>query len=201
MPSWPVVCVLLALALAACRTTYQPEVRRGPGVAPANPTVVLFPIPCRSSDDKCKPEYAGAITAKVRSELEFAGFTIVDGQNLVADPRYRDQREAAVTTDGEPVVEATSLRRVGSTFEDLPPPMQRQLLADARASGVVTGTIQMLGKGTGKNWLVEVTLRLGNDQGQPVWVARCKHESYWNERDSWSIEQAASCALGGALGR
>lgn len=196
-----VLMLLSAMCATGCRTAYKPDVARG-AAAPKSPSVVIFPITCHSADDKCRDEYSDAVTAKVRSELEFAGFRMIDGEKLVRETRTREDASATLTDWRNRVLAAKSRRQVGAIFEDLPPAARRELLAEARADGLVTGSIRMLPFGTPRNWTVEVQVRFGlaNDD-EMVWVSRCKNERFWNEKDSWSIEQATECALRGALAR
>ena len=193
--------VTCLLAFGACRTTYKAETTAGPGQAPANPTVVMFPVPCHSSDDKCEDSYGDAVTALIQSELEFVGYRVLDGEKLVRTARTREDSESSLSVYRDKVLAAKSRRQVGSIFEDLPPRERAELLAEAQADGLITAVIKMLPRGSSDNWLVEVQVRFGLSNGDLVWVTRCKHESYWNERDSWSIEEAAKCALKGALAK
>jgi hypothetical protein len=194
--------MLIALVWGGCRTAYKPEVRRGQAVSRPSPAAVLFPVPCNSTDDKCKDGFGDAIKGLIASELEFAGFRIIDAEKLVRDARTREDFSASLSRFRDQILAAKSRSQVGSIFEDLPPEARRELLQEARADGLVTASINMLARGTGNNWIVEVQVRYGAaPDGELIWVARCKHESYWNEKDSWSIEEATRCALKGALGK
>lgn len=192
---------LLSLVFSTgCRTAFKPQVARGTVAAPQSPRVVIFPITCHSSEDTCRDEYGDAVTAKVRSELEFAGFRMIDAEKLVREARTREDASASLTDWRNRVLAAKSRRQVGSIFEDLPPEARRELLAEAGADGLVTGSIRILPRGTSSNWQLEVQVRFGlakNDE--TVWVTRCKNERFWTEKDSWSMEQATECALKGAL--
>jgi hypothetical protein len=196
------LCLVLCLVLSGCKKTYEAEVARGPAEATKNPVVVLLPVTCHSSNDDCRDEYADAVRAHLTSELEFAGYSVIDAEKLVREARQREDQSGALWMYRAKVLEAKTRRQVGSIFEDLPPAARRELLAEARATGLVSGAIQIFAKADNGNDLVEVRFRharAGDDA--TVWVARCKHESYWNEKFAWSIEQAAKCALSGALGR
>lgn len=193
---------LIVLASVGCRTAYKAEVQRGQIASKPTPAAVLFPVPCNSTDDKCKDTYGDAIKGLIASELEFAGFRIIDAEKLVREARTREDFSAELSQFREQLLAAKSRRQVGSIFEDLPPAARRELLEEARADGLVTASINMLARGTGSNWIVEVQVRYGAaPDGEMIWVARCKHESYWNEKDSWSIEEATRCALKGALNK
>lgn len=199
---WAVTLLLAAVSVTGCRTTYQADVARGPAVSPPTPAVVMFPVPCHSSNDKCEDAYGDAIKGKIANELEFAGFRIIDGEKLVREARTREDDSSSLSLFRTKVMTATSRRQVGAIFDDLPPAARRELLAEAGADGIVTASINMIARGSSDNWVVEVQIRYAlAPDFQTVWVTRCKHESYWNERDSWSIEQAATCALKGGLQR
>lgn len=195
-----ILALMSVVSLTGCRTTFKPQVARGTAAAPKSPSVVIFPITCHSAEDKCRDEYGDAVTAKVRSDLEFAGFRMIDAEKLVREPRTREDASATLTDWRDRVLAAKSRRQVGSIFEDLPPEARRELLREAGADGLVTGSIRILPRGTSSNWQLEVQVRFGlakNDE--TVWVSRCKNERFWNEKDSWSMEQATECAITGAL--
>lgn len=195
-----ILALMSVVAVTGCRTTFKPQVARGTAAAPKSPSVVIFPITCHSAEDKCRDEYGDAVTAKVRSDLEFAGFRMIDAEKLVRDPRTREDASATLTDWRDRVLAAKSRRQVGSIFEDLPPEARRELLREAGADGLVTGSIRILPRGTSSNWQLEVQVRFGlapNDE--TVWVTRCRNERFWTEKDSWSMEQATECAIKGAL--
>jgi hypothetical protein len=193
--------IILLVAGSACRTDYKAEYRRGPGNPQPGSTVVLMPVPCHSGDDKCEDSYADAVTAMIANELEFSGYNVLDAEKLVREPRSREDFSASLQAHREQILAAQTRRQVGSIFEDLPPDARRELLSRAGAGGLVTGAVRMLPRGSGDNWVVQVQVRFALGDGTLVWVSRCNHESYWNEKDSWSIEQAAKCALDRALER
>jgi hypothetical protein len=54
----------------------------------------------------------------------------------------------------------------------------------------------MLTKAMSENWFIEVQIEYRNND-KSIWVTKCKHESYWTESNSWSIEEATRCAING----
>lgn len=179
----------------------KPEVRKSADWAGAPMRVLLLPATCASPDDVCDEPFTDGLDGKVASELEFGGYSVVAAASLVAEARSRDEAESELTVLGVKVAQASSKRQVGALFADLSPALQRQLMKEAGAQGVVSARIQVGAKnGLSPTRESTITLRLGLDDGTTMgWLARCTVKSSLNPPLSQSLAYGGDCAIQGAL--
>jgi hypothetical protein len=200
----PLMAVALSLPLLAFYPwkTPKPEVRTGEAWDGKPMRVVLLPATCASPDDACKDEFVQGLDGHVQSELEFAGYSVVRAEKLVADVRSRDESDAELKVLGVKVAEAASRTQVGSLFADLSPALQRKLVAEAGAKGVLSARIQVgakNGMSPTRESVVMVRLGVGEDGAEVGWMARCTVKSSLNPPLAQSLDYGSKCAVEGAL--
>lgn len=176
-----VVAILLLAAAAGCRSWPAPvaDARRFAGTRGPPMRVVLFPPVCSEQDGGCDDVDASGVAGILRSELEMAGYTVVDGAELVAEARTRDTAASELRLFGEQVASAGGIHQAGALFADLPPGVRRQVLEEARADGIVRVALML--SSTEKDYPfyavrrldVQGRLGLGVDE-TPAWAIRCK---------------------------
>lgn len=181
--------------------TPKPEVRKGEAWEGKPTRVLVLPATCSSPDEVCEDAFVDGLTGKVVSELEFAGYSVVQATKLVADRRTRDEAEGELSVLGVKVAEASSKRQVGSLFEDLSPAAQAALMQEAGAKAILTGRITVGAKnGMSPTRESVVLVRLGLGDGTELgWVARCTVKSSLNPPLAQSLDYGARCAIEGAL--
>jgi hypothetical protein len=99
--------------------------------------VVMFPPVCSEADGGCDTLDMGGVAGRLQSEMELAGYTIVDGATLVAQARQRDSASADLRVFGERVALAHGVRQQGALFVDLPPALRRHVLQEAHANAIL----------------------------------------------------------------
>jgi hypothetical protein len=166
---------------------------------------VLLPTTCSSVDRQCEDEHVSGVTGIVRSELEFAGYSLLDAEKLVLDARTREDVDVELSRFGERVASVKSRVQAGAIFEDLSPSQRRALLAEAEAQGTVVVSVQIgTEQGTLRMRSNAVQIRAGlADGGDLAWVSRCEATSSYNNNPGidQAIETATRCALDAVLGR
>lgn len=173
--------VTLLLASAACRSWPAPTVdARTFDESAAKPMrVVLFPPVCTGTDGGCDQVDTSGLTGRLQSELELAGYTVVDGATLVASARSRETAGAELRLFGEQVASAGGVHQAGSLFVDLPPGVRRAVLEEAKADGIVRVQVVMspLDKDypfyAVRNLAVQARMGVGVDE-KPAWAVRCE---------------------------
>ena len=188
---------MLLLFLTSCRASFKPNVRVTGNKAPKSPTVLLL-TDCYSSDNNCEDSFIEGVNGILRSELQFLGYKTIEPKNLIKDSRTRDEKSGNISLLGVGIISAKSKEQTGALYEDLSPKDKEKVLKDAKATGIISSSINMLAKSNSSNWIVEVQIayKTGKDNDL-VWISKCKHESFWNEKNSWSIEEATKCAVKG----
>lgn len=107
--------VALMAAMTSARATPQAEVRRGSDHKPGPRRVVVLPPNCSSVDGACEDDYAIGVSGIVKSELEFAGHSVIDAETLVASARTRADASSELKVFGEKVSSAREqLLAIGS---------------------------------------------------------------------------------------
>lgn len=200
----PLLAAALSLPLLAFYPwkTPKPEVSKGEAWDGQPMRVVLLPATCASPDESCRDAFVQGLDGQVQTELEFAGYSVVRAEKRVADVRSREQSEAELSVFGVTVTEAESRTQVGSLFADLSPALQRQLIAEAGAAGVLSARIQVgarNGMSPTRENVVMVRLGIGEDGADVGWMARCTVKSSLNPPLEQSLDYGAKCALEGAL--
>lgn len=171
--------VLLSLS-AGCRSWPAPAVDARTFDKDAKPTrVVLFPPVCTGTDGGCDQVDLSGMTGRLQSELELAGYTIVDGASLVASARSRETAGAELRLFGEQVASAGGIHQAGSLFVDLPPGVRRAVLEEAKADGILRVQVVMSPSEKDypfydvRNLAVQARLGTGVDE-RPAWAVRCE---------------------------
>lgn len=182
--------------------TPKPEVRKGEAWDGKPMRVLLLPSTCASPDDVCDEAFVRGLDGHIAGELEFAGYSIVKAEKLVADVRSREESDAELKVLGVKVSEASSRTQVGSLFADLSPALQKKLVAEAGAKGVLSARIQVgakNGMSPTRESVVMVRLGIGEDGADVGWMARCTVKSSLNPPLAQSLDYGGKCAVEGAL--
>jgi hypothetical protein len=174
--------------------------------------VVLFPPVCRQTDGGCDDVDLGGVFGRLQSELELAGYTVIDGGELVASARSRETAGAELRLLGEQIVSAGGIHQAGSLFVDLPPAVRAQVLEQAKAEGILRVQLLFSPKDPlyplyGVRALeLQARLGIGVDE-KPAWAARCSE--IWvtamqfiggpDRTYADGIDQAARCVARAAL--
>jgi hypothetical protein len=219
--------VLLAAGLAAC-TTAAPRpltaaIQTGPAFDARPRRVLVLDTECGTLATPCPPAYRAAVDSIVRGRLEFAGYALVQPDQLKLDTRGRTEQivatEAQSSSQGTTTFEKTlsrdskvtsesaeqsSSRRAtttldGSIFEDLSVADRQEVIRQAGADAVATvrvviGGLQM--SWTSGNHNVEVMVKLGVNQGDTMaWASRCIATSEQFSTIEAALEAASRCAM------
>lgn len=224
------VSVLLCLSTAGCggapsAVVLHPEVTRGPATVAAGTRVLALRAFCGSAEYPCPPEYADTVDAIVRGGIERWGYQVVASEQLVKETRARHEtRTSETTTDAARVrtdhstdlspfnshtttdtnrvtrKEGSTVTLDGSTFADLTPDEQREVITSARTDSVLTVRV-VVGGQLGvwvPNQNVEVMVKLAAKDGDAMaWASRCTASSNDFATVSGALEHAARCAVQG----
>jgi hypothetical protein len=145
----------------------------------------------------CEPTALTATDQTIRSALDFAGYQVIDAEqvNAITARRHEVERRRDLLT-------TRSTRTEGETFPDATPVEQAEILRDLRADGVVTTRVWIgAGVGLSERRTVSVQMRLTAAPDRAlVWARRCELE-VGVERDPAAMQRAARCAAEGARAR
>lgn len=210
----------LVLALAGCASVelapMRDDVRTGPASSRTLHRVVVLPATCGSLQSTfdmppspawgpgqpaythdneialCQPQALTAIDQEIRSQLDFAGYDVIDVEKLNTITATRHEvvvRRDALTTD------TTDTR--GSLFEDATPREQRAILTELGADGVLATRV-WFGTGTGTANRHDVTVQVqlaATADHELAWARRCKLEIAVLG-DAVALDRVARCAIG-----
>lgn len=206
----------------------MPQVQAGPGYQTRPTRVLALSASCGSVDFQCPPEYGSTVDGIVRSGLEFAGYAVVQPDQLRLETRQRhetheserSQSASQASTKVERTLDfddnissshATQSASQRSTiildgpgFDDLTVAERQQVLTDAGADGVLSVRIVVgaLVGGWTPNQDVEVMVKLGVDDGDTMaWASRCTASSNDFSTANAALENAARCAISAATGK
>lgn len=145
--------------------------------SPGPMRVVVFPTTCEPSDT-CTQLRLGRLDGALKQELEFDGYTLIDGETLVNQARTRKDASGSLSVLGEELLALEATGQSGSLFDDLPPSARRALLEEARAEGVLRTTVRMgamePNSGVSQYRLLTAQTKLGVGEDETnAWVARC----------------------------
>lgn len=192
----------MILVLSGCRGP-QAEVHWGTR-ADRPVRLVAVPPSCASSDVPCEDADLSGVFGIVASELEFAGYSIIDAEKLVADARTREDVQVELRTFGDRVASLTARAQVGAVFADLSPSARGALLSEARADGIVTTQVNLGTVGRyatvsrTRTHQVQVRAALG-DGAETLWITRCQATSGVGVSIGQALDEAARCAIKGVL--
>jgi hypothetical protein len=222
--------LILLVAASACATSrpppaLQPQVQMGPGVRTQARRVLVLSASCGSMEFRCPREYIETVDGIVRSQMDFAGYALVDPETLRNRTRERHETHeettehtashsvsehkpnfAPDTTDvhtSESVTETEHhvTQLDGPGFSDLTVSERKDILADAGADSVLVVRV-VVGAEHGtwsSNQHAEVMIKLGVDAGDTMaWASRCVASSRDFASVSAALESAARCAVQGA---
>lgn len=217
-----------SLVLAACNAPRQnmvlaPQVQTGPANGTPAGKVLVLHAACGSLDQPCPPSYIETVDNIVRGGLEFAGYSLVEGESLRNETRQRHEEVSTTTSSSQNVTDyerglapddritntSSSETRTsfvvldGPGWEDLSVDERHQVLAKAGANSVLSVRI-VVGANVGM-WTpdqnVEVMVKLGVQQGDAMaWAARCLASSNDFATVNAALEHAARCAIYGGTG-
>jgi hypothetical protein len=225
MPPRSIILAAMLLATACSSAELLPDqvrVRTGPGAHLATRKVVALPASCGALStlagaaeppgggsagsplaSECAPPDLEGVDGSVRATLEFQGFHIIDSETLNATSRARIEtiESARSVRQGvrSPVSWSRRVERRGPTFGEAPPSLQKKILAELGADGLLSTRI-WIGAATGLSTrrTVEVQVRLMHvASGTLVWARRCTLEVGGLVTDAMAMERAARCATRG----
>lgn len=205
-----------------------PEVHRGPANGARPSRVLALSASCGSVELSCPHRYIETVDGIVRSSLDFAGYAVVQPDQLRAETRQRHEvhereRESrqssgtvhtertlgfdrTTTSAGQSVVEREKSTIVldGPGFDDLTVSDRRAVLSDAGADAVLAVRV-VIGAQHGvwsPDQEVEVMVKLGMDEGRQMAVAaRCVASSNNFATVEAALEHATRCAVSGLTRR
>jgi hypothetical protein len=219
--------MLLALLLGvACSSVEllpdRVRVRTGPAAGTKTRKVVALPATCGALStlagspsestgnpltSECAPPDVEGVDGSVRAALEFQGFQVIDSEQLNATSRERIEKIETSRSVSQGVRSPESwsreVERRGATFVEAPPSLQRSILQELGADGLLSTRI-WIGAATGLSArrAVEVQVRLLHvPSGKLVWARRCTLEVGGLITDAVAMERAARCATRGATAR
>jgi hypothetical protein len=222
-----------ALSLAACTPpplpVLVPEIHGGPGAAARPEKILVLGASCGSLEYHCPTELTTAADAIVRGGFEFAGFAVVDSDQLRATNRarheeHRDEEQTTHSlshTDDEHdlspfdrhVTSTTSTTARdhsdlvvldGPSFEDLSVEERRALFARSGADAVAKVRV-VIGGTHGTMWSpeqpIETIVTLWVDRGETMaWAARCTTTAGRFQTITSALEHVTRCAIDGVSG-
>jgi hypothetical protein len=230
MRSLLLLAVAIAIAASACATArpaplLRPQVEIGPGARTPSRRVLVLSASCGSMEFRCPREYTDSVDGIVRSQLDFAGYALIDPETLRNRTRERHETHEETTertasssrTDDKPnlapdrttlhseqSVSETEHHRVdldGPGFADLTVGERRALLAEAGADSVLVVRVVVGAEqgGWSPDQNTEVMVKLAVDAGDTMaWASRCIASSGDYASVSAALESAARCAIQGA---
>lgn len=232
MPRTILLAALPAL-LGACVSSapppaLAPQVQLGPGQGTRPQRVLVLAASCGSVDYRCPSEYTETVDGIVRGGMEFAGYALVEPDQLRNVTRQREETHETERTstasrtdshverpldfdDNSTTVARSETETTKSTihldgpgFEDLTVAERRDVLREAGADAVLVVRV-VVGATTGvwaPDQSVEVMVKLGVDEGATMaWASRCMASSNDFSNVRAALENAARCAVWGATGR
>jgi hypothetical protein len=198
------------------------RVRTGPAAGMKTHKLVALPATCgalstlagtaESSSEtaltsECAPPDVEGVDGSVRAALEFQGFQVIDSEQLNATSRERIEKiETSRSVSAgvrSPESWSREVERRGATFVEAPPSLQKSILQELGADGLLSTRI-WIGAATGLSArrAVEVQVRLLHvPSGKLVWARRCTLEVGGLVTDAMAMERAARCATRGAAAR
>jgi len=163
--------LIVITLISSCRTSFKPEVKVLSDLPKSSSALLL--TNCFSVDDKCEKSFDSSVKGILKSELQFQGIrTVIDK------------------------------KQTNENYDKFSIDEKKKYLSKINAEAIVLTTINMLARETGGRWFIEVQVALKHGaKGDVVWVTKCKHESYWSEDNTWSVEEATRCAMKGLKSR
>jgi hypothetical protein len=153
----------------------------------------------------CEDSHMAGVDARVRALLEFGGLDVIDSERVNAETRRRVEHTESTSSRAGAEAPATSESRAveieGASFLDATPAMQEAIAAELGADGLLNTRIWIgSGEGMSSRRRIEVQVRLLRlPEQEMVWASRCGVEIAGVESDSQGMEEAARCAVEGAL--
>ncbi len=191
---------VLSVLLSSCQTPAA-EVRRGLAASIPPERLLVVPASCGSVEDLCDDAFLAGVTTLVHSELEFAGYAIVDAEKIALEARTDEQAEKPVRMFGERVLRAANRRQVGEIFNDMTPAGRAALLSRAAATATVTVRISISApEGVLSLREHQVLIRIGKGADDDlVWVSRCSEYAGMFPAIEDAVDDASRCALAGVF--
>ncbi len=218
------------LALGACASPprpLSPEVALGPARAARPARVLVTRAHCGSMEYRCPADYGRTVDQIIRSQLEFTGHSLVEGDALLRTTRARHEEHQDSSTTTESHHETVTGREIGAplglnrrtkseavtttttetglvvldgpTFEDLSVDERKEVLAKSGADAALS--VRVVIGGQQGVWLpdqnVEVTVKMSEGDAM-VWASRCLASSNDYATVSAALEAASRCAMDGA---
>lgn len=206
---------LLALVtlLAGCPftpPTPTSRVRIGPAATQLVSPLAPMPINCTDIGQYCSEAQKIAVAIQTRMDLEFSGYTVIDGETVNTEMQKRTLIEREHGNDGTPIVPMVNKYNPapptpddvtetvsGTTWNDLPPDQQRAMLVAMGARGILTTQITFgMPHGMARQQTVTVAIAITRaDDNILAWSSRCSVETGDYNTTERAIQLATSCAL------
>lgn len=196
------ICFALGCSSSSFRQPIH-ETRQGPASHAALRRVVVMPSTCGSfltfrdtegntSRPRCKALQLETVDTLVRVELDFRGFDVVAAKvNATTFSRIENISQQGQSSKSVRVV------RSGSSFADVTPRIQDQIIKDLGADGLLLTRI-WLGAGIGASSRHEVLVQVSmidTKSSELVWARKCSIET--NLLGEEAILKATRCAMAG----
>jgi hypothetical protein len=205
--------IALVPACGGSLSLYTPppsaRVRVGPAGTHVPRRALSLPATCVSPFPvNCIPQYTMAVDNAARSALEFAGYVVLDGENV--NPFTRERVEVrsehastrahaagSVASAGE----GRAIQVTGGSFRDASPGMQRAVLDDMVVDTLVDTTLTIgAGHDINGEQTVEVALSVVRvADAQLVWASRCMVLTGLHNTLDLAVEKATRCAADSAF--
>jgi hypothetical protein len=147
--------------------------------------------------EECQPTALVAADQTIRSALDFAGYHVIDAEQVNAVTARLHEVEVRRGLLG-----TRTARTDGVTFSDATPAEQAGILKELHADGVLTTRVWIgAGVGVSSRRTVAVQVRLATSADRTlVWARRCEIE-VGVEQDPSAMQRAAQCAVAEAKTR
>lgn len=206
MPAIPFqqgVIVVGLFAMGACSLhvpTPLARVTKGPAFDDPPFKLLALPAVCRSADfAQCHPAHEKAVDSAARMSLEFAGYTLVDSEQVNSHTRARIEHTSE-TRSGTSTEETSEVTVTGTTFGEATPAQQRALMVEMGLDGLLHASVLMgPARGASQQRTVQVQLQVTRIRDDRLaWSTRCSVETGDFHSTEQAIELATRCALDGA---
>jgi hypothetical protein len=136
-----------------------------------------MPVACKDVGQYCSEPQKIAVMIQTRMDLEFAGYTIIDGETVNAEMQKRTAP--------------------GTTWTDLPVEEQRAMLVAMGAKGILTMNITFgMPHGMAQQQMVTVSIGITRAEDNAlVWSSRCSVETGDYHTTERAIQLGTQCAL------
>jgi hypothetical protein len=181
--------------LAGCSftpPTPRAYVRFGPARDQLVTPLAALPVTCGTTTMGCLEGYKVAVASATRIAIEYAGFTLVDGERINAELQ---QRTTQITETADRLIEQVEI--TGRTWVDLEPQQQRDLLTAMGIRGLFRAEVSLgVPRGMAAQRTVTVAVAVTRLADEALaWQSQCSVETGDYHSEPQAIELATRCAL------